>query len=265
MRPKNPTMPLALRSDDHPPAALSLCKSLGPAPHQGLLIGAQHHVVRAGLVARFFVITHDQVPLAVDRGLHARAVPATKTRARTISLRTQSAIPGANRPPRSSRALLGSVWGAARLSRGRQSANPSLRNERQLPNAESSGLEDDDATRDQVSLDRREIGKQDVDLLIRTPLGSVAKQHNRWILLVAKRKQRSKVSVRGDNHSLLLLSATQYLLVSGSLQSIVTHMHSIVSSVGQLLSDRRRERIVDQKPHTDTASGNSRSLTASAA
>jgi len=55
-----------------PPAALSLCESLGPAPQQGLFDRrpASGCASRSGFPA--FVITHDQVPLAVDRGLHAR-------------------------------------------------------------------------------------------------------------------------------------------------------------------------------------------------
>jgi hypothetical protein len=82
---------------------------------------------------------------------------------------------------------------------------------------------------------------------------------------MAESKQRPKVCVRRDDHSLLLLGPIEYLLVGGCLQAIVTNMHRVVPRSFEPLGDHWRERIVDQEPHAEAASGNSRSRTASAA
>ncbi len=82
---------------------------------------------------------------------------------------------------------------------------------------------------------------------------------------MAKSKQRPKVCARRDDYALLPLGAIEYLLVAGCLQSVVTNMHGVVPGSFKPLGDHRRERVVDQKPHAEATSGNSRSRTASAA
>jgi hypothetical protein len=64
---------------------------------------------------------------------------------------------------------------------------------------------------------------------------------------------------------LLLLCPLEDLVVGGCLQPVVANMGSIVSGSFQALGEHGRERVVDQEPHAEAASGNSRSRTASAA
>ena len=94
---------------------------------------------------------------------------------------------------------------------------------------------------------------------------AVAEQNDRGGALAAGGKERAKVGVGGNQHTLLLLRPSENLLVGGRLHVVIADMRRIVPSVFQSLGKHRRERVVDQKLHPEAASGNSRSRTASAA
>ena len=64
---------------------------------------------------------------------------------------------------------------------------------------------------------------------------------------------------------LLLLGASEDLIIAGFLHSVVANVRGVVPGGFQALGDYRRERVVDQEPHAEATSGSSRSRTASAA
>ncbi len=104
-----------------------------------------------------------------------------------------------------------------------------LRDQGEPPDTHPAGLEDDDAALVKIALDRHEIGEQTIRLLLGPSLRAVAKQHDRGRSLSAQGEQCPEVSVRGHNHTLLLLCAIEYLLVAGRPQSIVANVYSVVS------------------------------------
>jgi hypothetical protein len=76
-------------------------------------------------------------------------------------------------PPCPALERTGNNWAAA----SRQS---DLRDQWELADADPAGLDDYDAAVREVALDRREIGKQRLRLLLGSSLRVVTKQHNRW-------------------------------------------------------------------------------------
>jgi hypothetical protein len=140
-----------------------------------------------------------------------------------------------------------------------------MRDQRQLSNPHAFWLDNDDAAIDEILLDRREVGEQHLGLLLRPPLCSVPKQNDGGRSLSAEGEQRPEVRVCGDDHSPLLLRALEDHLVARRLQPVVPYMHRVVSGTAESLGDQRRERVVDEVPHAEAASGSSRSRTASAA
>ncbi len=96
-------------------------------------------------------------------------------------------------------------------------------------------------------------------------LRAVPEQNDRRRALATGCEERAEIGVGGHHHALLFLSANKNLFVVCRLQVVVADVRGIVPGLIQLLGEHRRKGVVDQKPHPEAASGNSRSRTASAA
>ena len=143
--------------------------------------------------------------------------------------------------------------------------DPNGLGQRQRADPKAGRLDHHDAATGKVGLNSFEVGEKDLRLLLRPSLRSVAKEDDRRRPLLTSREKGAEVGIGRHDHPLLLLRTNKDLLVGGSLHPVVPDMRSIVAGALQPLGERGRKRVVNQEPHPEATSGNSRSRTASAA
>ena len=78
-------------------------------------------------------------------------------------------------------------------------------------------------------------------------------------------EQRPEVGVRRNKDPILVGGTVEDSEVGSVLQTNITHVNGVVTQFGQANRQARRQRVVDQEPHSPAASGSVRSRIASAA
>ena len=101
-------------------------------------------------------------------------------------------------------------------------------------------------------------------LTFRPAFCSAPKKYQRGSALGPQREQRAEIGIGGYDDPVFTSSACKNVRIFRRLHSIFVDMDGLVAFPSQLLRHVRRKRVVHQEPH-GSASGNSRSRTASAA
>jgi hypothetical protein len=101
--------------------------------------------------------------------------------------------------------------------------------------------------------------------LIFGPVAGSAKQQETWPRSATLCQKFAEVGVSGDNHATFCESACCDFFVGMCQQTTIRDMNRIQTACDEQLGDYLHEALVDQQLQAGTCSGNSRTLSASAA
>jgi hypothetical protein len=121
--------------------------------------------------------------------------------------------------------------------------------DRELSDPDSLWLEHDHSPAFDTRSYLGEIGEQEFELCIRMPRRRPTKQNHRGPLRISQRKQRSKVGVCRNDHTLIAFRALENHRVVSRRQPEIPHVDRIVASLPQPIRHDRRKGIVDPKSH----------------
>ena len=133
------------------------------------------------------------------------------------------------------------------------------------PNTHPGRLHHDDGSCIEVGGYLVKVGEQQVRLPRGTTLPLPTKQDHRWQARVRSGEQLPEVGISGDHGSSLSSGSLQDDPIGIREQADVSDVERVVAGDVEELGEERRQVLVEKKPHALVRSGNSRSVTASAA
>lgn len=91
----------------------------------------------------------------------------------------------------------------------------------------------------------RQICRQKRNLPVRPSIRAAPEQDDRWLAFRRQCQNGSEIRVSRDQYTILFYCSSKNPVVLSGLQSVVTHMGSVVAESAQSLGHTRRKRVVD--------------------
>jgi hypothetical protein len=112
-------------------------------------------------------------------------------------------------------------------------------------------LEDDESSGFECLADSFEVGEQQSKLTRRVPIRTSAKQDHGRRTTTWQGQQCAKISICRNDDAPFVRGSIHDLIVRRSLHVVVADMDRVMTVLPKPMSDKRRQGVVDEKPHCD--------------